>query len=656
MKKSWLLALVGGLLCAQAQAVTEIIMDGDPGDPIGAGQHYELTSSNGDFSFNITASKIFLRHSSDGVRYFDFEFTPPTGQLLSPAPYFNAVHIDSATAFEPGMAITNETTGCDEISGHFLIYEFDLSGTNPQIALDFEQYCDSRVDRLAGTIRINSNVATPYVKPVAYAGADISAREGMELVLDASASFANSGTLDSYQWSQIAGPAAIVSLTDTETLTIETPAQVPLGGIQLLFSLIVTDSNGQSASDQINVRVKSKSDPQTYAILASDPGDALGLGQSWSFNEYDATFAMTSNINQGVSLAINGDSEWVINLAAPGSAPLSEGVYLGARRYPFQDEGEAGLNVAGAGRQCSNINGTFQVDEISWKHNQPQSLLATFEQHCEGATPAMSGRISINALHPSVPTANAGEKIEQLEGTSVNLNGSASFDNDGVIIRYQWRQLGGPAVRLIDDDTVRASFLVKDLPDRALDERYLFELLIEDDLGYMARDQVTVTLMQNNFPPIAVDDEFIATDPAGTVFDLIKNDVDEDGTINPASIELIDDPAKGVVTIYGDGTIVYTANEPFEEADTFTYIIKDNDDAEAETAATVTVYYDETAARGGEYGLYTEPVNSGTGSISLGGLLFLFGTMLLRWAVTGSKQRAQTDDVKPTQPPAQPVV
>ncbi len=638
---SWLPALAGGLLAAQVQAVTEIVMDGDPGDPIGAGQHYELTSSNGDFSFNITASKIFLRHSPDGIRYFDFEFAPPAGQLLGTAPYFNAIHIDSAAAFEAGMAITRDSAGCSEINGQFLIYEFDLSGTNPQIALDFEQYCDSTTDRLAGTIRINSDVATPYVKPVAYAGADISAREGMELVLDAAASFANTGTIDSYQWRQIAGPAAIVSLTNAQTLTIETPAQVELGGVQLIFELTVTDSAGQSSSDQITVLVKSKSDPQTYATLASDPGDALGLGQAWSFNEYDATFAMGRNLNQGVSVTINGDSEWVINLAAPGDTPLSEGVYLDARRYPFQDEGEAGLNVSGAGRQCGNINGTFQIDEISWKFNQPQSLLATFEQHCEGATPAMSGRISINALHPSVPSADAGEKIVQLEGSTVNLNGSASFDSDGAIMSYQWRQLGGPAVRLLDSDTVRASFLVKDLPDRTLYERYIFELLIEDDQGYMARDQVTVTLMQNNFPPVAVDDEFIATDPAGTLHDLIANDIDEDGTINPASIELVDDPAKGVVAIYGDGTILYTANEPFEGADTFTYIIRDNDDAEAEIPATVTVYYDEMAARGGSYGLYTEPVTSGSGSINLGVLLLLFGTILLRWGRQPHKKRPE---------------
>ncbi len=629
MKRSWLLAAAGGLLCAQAHAVTEIIMDSDAGDAIGAGQHYELNSSNGNFSFNITASKIFLRHSPDGIRYFDFEFTPAAGQLLTTAPYFNATHIDTAAAFEPGMAISSDSASCNEISGQFLIYEFDLSGTNPQIALDFEQYCDSTVDRLAGTIRINSDVATPYAKPVAYAGEDISAKEGMTLELDASASFANSGSLDSYQWQQIAGPAAIVSVADEQTLTIETPARVPLGGTQLIFALTVTDSMGQTASDQITVQVKSKSDPQTYATLASDPGDALGLGQLWRFDEYDATFAMSSSLYQGVTVIINGDSQWKIDLAAPDSTQLSEGVYINARRYPFQNEGEPGLNVSGVGRECGTISGTFQVDEVSWEYNQPQSLLATFEQHCEGATPAMSGRISINARHPSVPTADAGERIEQLEGTTVNLNGSASLDNDGAIMSYQWRQLGGPDVRLLDADTIRASFLVKALPDRALYERYIFELLIEDDEGYMAKDQVSVTLMQNNFPPLAADDEFIVTDPTGTSYNLIENDIDEDGTINPASIELVDDPTKGVVAIYGDGTILYTPNAPFDGADTFTYVIKDNDDAEAEVPATVTVYYNESAARGGSYGLYTEPVSNGTGSVGLGGLLFLFAAVLL---------------------------
>ena len=615
MRKRWILAMVGGLLSAQAQAATEIIMDSDAGDLIGAGNHIELTSSNGDFSFNITASKIFVRHSPDGVSYYDFEFAPPQGQLLTTAPYLNAVNIDTAPAYRAGMAISSESVTCTEIKGQFLIYEFDLSGTNPQIALDFEQYCDSSSDRLAGTLRINSDVPTPYVDPIAYAGEDTAIGEGVALTLDGSRSFANNGTITSYQWRQISGPSAIVGLSDGETLDIEAPAVVPLGGEELVFELTVTDSLGQTGSDQINVLVRSKSDPQTYANLASDAGDALGQGQSWSFSEYDSIFAMVPNLDEGVAVTIEGDTSWVINLAAPGGVQLGEGSYVNAQRYPFQIDGAAGLNVAGLGRECSEISGTFKVDEISWKLGQPESLLATFEQHCEGATPALRGKISINARHPSVPTADAGDNITQAEGLAVNLNGSASFDSDGVIMSYQWSQLSGPEVRLADADSARPSFLVEDLPDRSLYERYVFELLIEDDLGYQAKDQVTVTLTQDNLPPVAVDDEFIVTAAEGSLYNLIDNDIDEDGTINPASIELVDDPAFGVVSINDDGTVLYTPNDDFQESDSFTYIVKDNDDAEAETPATVTVYYSATLASGGPYGLYTEP-DGGAGSLN----------------------------------------
>ncbi len=620
MRRAWLAAVAALLVCGQAVAVTRIVIDSDAGDAIGAGRHFELDSDNGTFTFNISTTKLFIRHLAPDGSFFDFEFTPPRGELLGQAPFLGAVHVDRAALFQPGMAVTRNGGDCATIDGKFLIHEFDLTGTNPRIALDFEQFCDSATDRLSGTIRINSEVPAPYTLPVAWAGADLEAPEGAALILDGSGSYASAGAIVAYQWRQIAGSDAIVGATDEALLEIETPPLVALGGEQLIFELTVTDSAGQSASDRITVTTRNKSDPQTYAELASDAGDPLGQGGSWSFDLTNARFEMVPNLDGGVAVTITGASVWVINLAAPGGARLEAGEYVDATQYPFQEADAPGLDVAGAGRTCSQVQGSFRVDRIRWRNDRPVSLLATFEQRCEGATPALRGRISIDAPHPSVPHADAGDNITQPETRAVNLDGSASRDDDGVIVAYRWRQVSGPEVRLENGDGARPSFIVEALPDGARFQRYVFELLVEDDLGYQASDRVSVTLTQDNRPPEARDDEFTVTAAEGSLFDPLENDGDLDGTLDPASIELIDHPGLGTVTINDDGTLFYQPGEAFledpEATDTFTYTVRDNDGAAAEPPATVTVYYDEIAAKGGPFSLYNGPEPGGGGALA----------------------------------------
>ena len=72
---------------------------------------------------------------------------------------------------------------------------------------------------------------------------------------------------------------------------------------------------------------------------------------------------------------------------------LVPGVYEMAQRAPFAQPGHPGLEVTGDGRGCNTITGRFQVHYFDL---QPGSTsiaraLVSFEQHCEGGTPMLSG-------------------------------------------------------------------------------------------------------------------------------------------------------------------------------------------------------------------------------------------------------------------------
>ncbi len=143
----------------------------------------------------------------------------------------------------------------------------------------------------------------------------------------------------------------------------------------------------------------------TLLGMRSDPGDYIGQGQSYLFMAADGTFTATRNFDNGVSLSFNTPdwSEWwYLDFAAPDAAELTPGVYTGAMRFPFQDPGRPGLSVTGDGRGCNTLTGRFRVYEVQFGAGDAvDRFAASFEQHCEGADPALRGVILFDAVRPA---------------------------------------------------------------------------------------------------------------------------------------------------------------------------------------------------------------------------------------------------------------
>jgi hypothetical protein len=143
----------------------------------------------------------------------------------------------------------------------------------------------------------------------------------------------------------------------------------------------------------------------TSISLVSDPGDFVGLGQTTFLTPADGTFSpSTSANNNSVNINFLGNQLgvfWEFAFAAPAGQVLNVGTYPGAARWPFQASTQPGLSVFGDGRGCNTLTGNFVVLEASYSGTTLNSFDATFEQHCEGAAPALRGEIRFNA-HPTV--------------------------------------------------------------------------------------------------------------------------------------------------------------------------------------------------------------------------------------------------------------
>jgi len=96
------------------------------------------------------------------------------------------------------------------------------------------------------------------------------------------------------------------------------------------------------------------------------------------------------------------------------------------------------------------------------------------------------------------PVADAGEDKSYLEGSSVSLDGSNSFDPDGDQLSYNWKSLDG--IVLFNSTGVSPSFI---LPQVDQNTEYRFTLVVNDGAVYSAADTVVITALQENKKPVA---------------------------------------------------------------------------------------------------------------------------------------------------------
>lgn len=480
----------------------QLTMISQPGDYIGQGLITDLDST----SHNLTPSVNFDNGISvnvigiNGVTsdvYWYLDFTAPGEVQLTPGVYENALRFPFQGSANPGLSVSGNGRGCNTLTGRFTVIEviYNPDNTVGQFAADFEQHCEGAEPGLYGAIRINSQVPINIVIPelIADAGTDQTTLEDQQIVLDGSSSYSNDGSaIVSYSWSQVSGIAVPITNAATATASIVTPT-VPLGGDTLVFRLEVMNSNGQTAVDEMNISVLSKSDPQSYIAMQSDSGDHIGQGQAYFFSSSSGNLTVNSNDPDVVNIDFQDSNFWNFDFAAPDATGLTQGLYLNATRYPFNPATEPGMSVYGAGRGCNTLSGQFNVLQMQNDAAGIQSLAIDFEQHCESQTPALYGQIRYNYVDPSVPSANAGADQNVLSGDTVFMDGSASSDNDGNIVAYWWEQVSGTPVNLQVPDSAVGVFVAPSLPEN-VSETVTFRLTVTDDLGFMAADTVTVTI------------------------------------------------------------------------------------------------------------------------------------------------------------------
>ena len=135
----------------------------------------------------------------------------------------------------------------------------------------------------------------------------------------------------------------------------------------------------------------------TIVTMASQAGDDIGGGQQTAFVPGSSTVTAAPDPKH-TQLSFNvsgaGGHNYTFTFAAPTGQALAPGLYTDAMRTPFRAATHPGIDIYGDGRGCNTDSGTFRVRDIAWGVNGTLKRLSlTYEQHCEGAIPALFGEV-----------------------------------------------------------------------------------------------------------------------------------------------------------------------------------------------------------------------------------------------------------------------
>jgi hypothetical protein len=117
-----------------------------------------------------------------------------------------------------------------------------------------------------------------------------------------------------------------------------------------------------------------------------------------------------------------------------------------------------------------------------------------------GLTNSAGVTITVKPVPNTPPVADAGKDTAITQPVSmVLLNGSASYDPDGSIVRYSWNKISGTgAITILYSNTTRPTVI------GLQPGVYIFELTVTDNKGAVATDQVQITVNgSNNKAPVA---------------------------------------------------------------------------------------------------------------------------------------------------------
>jgi predicted esterase len=388
------------------------------------------------------------------------------------------------------------------------------------------------VSRDTLTIVVSNGASVVNVAPVAKAGSDATITLPTSIYTLNGSGTDQDGTIASYQWTKVSGPAA--------TIANPAAASTAISGLvqgTYVFKLKVTDNKGATGEDQVTITVNAVPNVAPVAKAGADvtitlPTSSVTLNGSGSTDS-------DGSIASYLWTKVSGPAATIANPAAASTAisGLVQGTYV------FK------LKV-------TDNKGAMGEDQVT---------------------------ITVNAAPNVAPVAKAGADVTiTLPTNSVTLNGAGSTDSDGSIASYLWTKVSGPAATIAN--AAAASTAISGL----VEGTYVFKLKVTDNRGATGEDQVTVVVnAAPNVAPVAkAGADVTITLPTNSVTLNGAGSTDSDGSIASYLWTKVSGPAATIANASGSSTAI---NGLVEGTYVFKLKVTDNDGASSEDQVTVKV-------------------------------------------------------------------
>ncbi|MGD8642514.1 MAG: PKD domain-containing protein, partial [Gammaproteobacteria bacterium] len=303
-------------------------------------------------------------------------------------------------------------------------------------------------DSAGDSAQIDVLIQVTNAPPVANARGDLTVKAGQLVTVQGSGSDSD-GSIAQYQWRQLDGPTVLLQNADSETVSFVAPTLTTAADIVLEFT--VTDNAGATATDLVLVTVR--------PTLDNIPPVA----------------------NAGADQIVNpGD-----NVALLGSGSDDDGTI---ESYQWTQQGGPPVTINGA----NSAGASFSMPtDVQGQSSVTLRLTVTDDQ---GAT----GSDEVEVFANQLPVANAGADYSVRVGDTATLPGSASDpDPEDSVVGYQWEQIDGPAVDIINSSSANASFVPQTTGV------ITFRLTVMDNHDGVDTDDVVVTVNPANIAPTA---------------------------------------------------------------------------------------------------------------------------------------------------------
>ena len=406
--------------------------------------------------------------------------------------------------------------------------------------------------------------------PIANAGPDITVNLPTNTATLNGSGSDSDGTIVSYAWTKISGPAVTLTNADRPALSLSA-----LVAGSYTFRLTVTDDAGDRDSDDVNVIVvASNQSPTANAgsdisiTLPTNATNIVGRGNDpdgtivsylWVQIGGPTTATLTNSNTATVSVSnmVQGTYKFQLTVTDDDGAQASDIVNVIVAAAPVNEPPVAnagpdlniGLPVNSVELNGSGTDSDGNIVQYRWeKRSGPSSFILAGQTtptvtvnnlvagtyifrltvtDDDGATDYDEVTVVVSPETVNqAPSANAGpDKNITLPINTVTFNGSGT-DSDGTIASYQWTQRSGPSTATLsgaNSASLTASNLVVGT--------YVFRLIVVDNEGASDSDNVTVVVSASNMPPVVYAGSDINIVLPTNSVDIVGTASDSDGSI-----------------------------------------------------------------------------------------------------------------------------